>query len=120
MEDSDVGRALFSAFGIAILGLVLLAVQRSPAHTWITMVLNLPTTVLLLIQTITGNDTLLPYSSTLEAILYFYATNALIAYILTDHVVTRNELFAVGATFTLVAWAFAYTYTVCQAIDPGS
>lgn len=25
-----------------------------------------------------------------------------------------------GATFTLVAWAFAYTYLVCQAIDPGS
>jgi hypothetical protein len=22
--------------------------------------------------------------------------------------------------FTLLAWAFAYTYTVCQAIDPGS
>jgi hypothetical protein len=26
----------------------------------------------------------------------------------------------VGATFTLVAWAFAYTYTVCQAIEPQS
>jgi len=26
----------------------------------------------------------------------------------------------VGATFTLVAWAFAYTYTVCQAIEPHS
>jgi hypothetical protein len=34
--------------------------------------------------------------------------------------VTRDELFAVGATFTLVAWAFAYTYTVCQAIEPQS
>ena len=39
---------------------------------------------------------------------------------LADHVITRDELFAVGATFTLVAWAFAYTYTVCQAIEPGS
>jgi hypothetical protein len=37
-----------------------------------------------------------------------------------DHRVTRDELFAVGATFTLVAWAFAYVYTVCQAIEPGS
>ena len=34
--------------------------------------------------------------------------------------VTRDELFAVGAIFTLVAWAFAYSYTVCQAIEPGS
>src|SRR5215216_1157600 len=39
---------------------------------------------------------------------------------LADHVITRDELFAVGATFTLVAWAFAYSYTVCQAIEPGS
>ena len=39
---------------------------------------------------------------------------------LADHEITRDELFAVGATFTLVAWAFAYGYTVCQAIDPGS
>jgi hypothetical protein len=39
---------------------------------------------------------------------------------LADHEITRDELFAVGATFTLVAWAFAYTFTVCQAIDPGS
>ena len=31
MEDSDAGRALFSVFGIAILGLVLLAVRSSPA-----------------------------------------------------------------------------------------
>ena len=31
---------------------------------------------------------------------------------LADHEITRDELFAVGATFTLVAWAFAYTYTV--------
>jgi hypothetical protein len=40
--------------------------------------------------------------------------------VLEDHVVTRDELFAVGATFTLVAWAFAYSFTVYQAIEPNS
>ena len=39
---------------------------------------------------------------------------------LADHAITRDELFAVGATFTLVAWAFAYSFVVCQAIEPGS
>jgi hypothetical protein len=120
MEGNDVGRALFSVFGIAILGLVLLAVRSSPAHTWVAIVLGIPATVLLLVQAITGNDDLLPYSSGVEAVLYFYAAGALIAYMLADHEITRDELFAVGATFTLVAWAFAYTYTVCQAIEPGS
>ena len=76
--------------------------------------------MLLLIQAITQSDELLPYSSAFEAVLYFYAAGAMIAYMLDDQRVTRDELFAIGATFTLLAWAFAYTYTVCQAIDPGS
>jgi hypothetical protein len=120
METSDAGRALFSLFGILVLGLVLLAVRGSPAHTWVAVLLGVPATCLLLIQAVTGDDALLPYSSGFEAVLYFYAAGALIAYMLADHEITRDELFAVGATFTLVAWAFAYTFTVCQAIDPGS
>jgi hypothetical protein len=120
MEGSGTGRALFSVFGIAILGLVVLAVRSSPGLTWVGLLLGLPATVLLLIQVVTGSDSLLPYSSALEAVLYFYAAGALISYMLADHVITRDELFAVGATFTLVAWAFAYTFTVCQAVDPGS
>jgi hypothetical protein len=69
---------------------------------------------------VTGSDALLPYSSAFEAVLYFYAAAALIRQITADHIVTRDELFAVGAIFTLVAWAFAYMFTVCQAIEPGS
>jgi hypothetical protein len=120
MEGSDVGRALFSVFGIAILGLVVLAVRNSAGLTWLGILLGTPATVLLLIQAVTDNEDLLPYSSALEAVLYFYAAFGLITYMLADHVITRDELFAVGATFTLVAWGFAYAYTVCQAIEPGS
>jgi hypothetical protein len=119
METSS-GRALFSLFGIAILGLVVLAVRFSAGMTWVAVVLGVPATVLLLIQAVTGENTLLPYSSALEAVLYFYAAGVLIVYMLADHVITRDELFAVGATFTLVAWGFAYVYQVCQAIEPGS
>jgi hypothetical protein len=120
LEQGSVARALFSLFGIAILGLVVLAVRRSPALTWVALLLGGPATVLLLIQAATDSSTLQPYSSALEAVLYFYAAGALIAYMLEDHEITRDELYAVGATFTLVAWAFAYTYTVVQAIYPHS
>jgi hypothetical protein len=106
--------------GMAILGLVLLAVRSSPAWTGFGVLLAIPAGVLLVIQAVTGSDDLLPYSSAFEAVLYFYAAGALIAYMLADHEVTRDELFAVGATFTLVAWAFAYSFTVLQAIEPGS
>ena len=118
LKDNGAGRALFSAFGIAILGLVVLAVRSSPGLTWVSILLALPATILLLIQAVTGSDDLLPYSSALEAALYFYAAGALIAYMLADHEITRDELFAVGATFTLVAWAFAYVYTCLLYTSP--
>jgi Ion channel len=119
-EGSHAGRAVFSAVGIGFLALVVLAVRTSPAITWVAVVLGIPATVLLVIQAVTGDDELLPYSSAIEAVLYFYAAGALIAYMLADHVITRDELFAIGATFTLVAWGFAYTFTVIQAVEPGS
>jgi hypothetical protein len=120
LEGSGAGRAVFSALGIAFLGLVVLAVRSTPALLWIAVLLGIPATVLLIIQAVTGSDTLFPYSSALEALLYFYAAGALIMYMLADHEVTRDELFAIGATFTLVAWAFAYTFVVVQEIAPGS
>src|SRR3954471_21482510 len=120
MEDSDVGRSLFSVFGILILGLVVLAVRSSPGFTGVAIALGAPATVLLLIQAVTRDDALLPYSSALEAVLYFYAAYALIRYLLADHLITRDEVWAVGAAFTLVAWALAYVYVVWQATEPGS
>ena len=120
MEGSDVGRSLFSVFGIAILGLVVLAVRSTRGLTRVSVLLGAPATVLLLIQAATRSKDLQPYSSGFEAVLYFYAAGALIAYMLADHIITRDEMWAVGATFTLVAWAFAYLYVVLQAVEPGS
>lgn len=120
MEGNDTGRSLFAVFGILVLALVVLAARSTPSFTWFALLLGVPATVLLLIQAVTQDDALLPYSSALEAALYFYAAYALIRYMLEDHVITRDELYAVGATFTLVAWAFAYTFVVYQAIEPDS
>jgi hypothetical protein len=59
-------------------------------------------------------------TAALEAAFYFYAAGSLIVYMLQDWVATTDELFAAGATFTLLAWAFAYTYMACQGLVPGS
>jgi hypothetical protein len=120
MEGDDLRRSLFSLFGIVVLGLVLLAVRSSNALTWVGIVLGAPAAAMLVIQAVTTSDALQPYSSALEAVVYFYAGYALIAYMLADHVITRDELFAVGATFTLVAWGFAYLFIVVQAVEPHS
>jgi hypothetical protein len=44
----------------------------------------------------------------------------MVAYMLKDYRVTTDELFAAGATFTLLAWGFAYLYLVCQTWVPSS
>ncbi len=120
LETSTVGRALFSVVGICLLGLVVLAVRNAPGLTWVAVVLGGLATVLLVIQAVSGSTRLAPWSSATEAVLYFYAAGGMIAYMLADHEVTRDELFAVGAAFTLVAWAFAHVYVVCQSIAPDS
>lgn len=118
--DSPQGRALFSAFGIIVLGLAVLAVRRTPSLTWVSIVFAVPALVLLGAQLFSDSDTLVAWSAAFEAPLYFYAGVALIRYMFADHVITKDELWAVGATFTLFAWAFAYVFVLVQAIAPHS
>jgi len=59
-------------------------------------------------------------AAALSAMFYLYATGSPIAYMLDDDFASADELFAAGATFTLLVWAFAYLYRVCQALLPGS
>ena len=50
---------------------------------------------------------------------YFFVSYAMIRYLFHDDRVTRDELFATGAAFTVVAWAFAYLYAAVQVLGPG-
>lgn len=120
MEGTPRGRALFGAFGLLVLGLALWVVRRSPWLTWLGLLLALPVVVLSIITAISPTPELMIAAAALEAAFYFYAAGSLIAYMLQDWVVMTDELFAAGATFTLLAWAFAYTFVVCQAVVPGS
>jgi Ion channel len=120
MVASPLGRTLFGVFGLLVLGLALWVVRRSPWLTWLALLLALPVVVLSVISTVAPHPGLIAVTSALEAIFYFYAAGSLIAYMLQDWVVAADELFAAGATFTLLAWAFAYLFVLCQAIIPGS
>jgi hypothetical protein len=120
LEESASGRALLGVVGVMILALVVWVIDRSPALTWIAWVLVAPAIVLSLLSIFLANPLLLIWSSLLEAVLYFYAAGSMVAYMMKDYHVTRDELFAAGATFTLLAWGFAYLYLVCQTWLPGS
>jgi hypothetical protein len=120
MEGSRPGRAAFSVLGIAVLALAVLAVRRTPSVTWVSAVFALPAVTLLVAQLFSSAGWLTAWSAAFESGLYFYAAIALLRYMFADHTVTHDELWAVGATFTLVAWAFAYVFVIIQAVTPGS
>ena len=119
-DGSSSGRAVLGAFGVLVLALVIWVINRSPTIRWIAWVLAVPAVALSLLSVVFVNQTLLFWSSLIEATLYFYAAGSLIAYMMKDYRVTTDELFAAGATFTLLAWGFAYACLVCQLCLPGS
>lgn len=120
LEDSFEGRQLFALFGLLVLGLTVLAVRATPMLSWVAGLIALPAVGLLVTQVVTGNEDLVPWASGFEAALYLYAGGAMLMYMLDDEHVTTDELFAIGAVFTLVAWAFAHVYVVLQALEPGA
>jgi hypothetical protein len=120
MEETAFGRPIFEVFGVLVLALAIFTVRNSPGPTWIMIVLGVAASVLSIVDGLTPSPTLQGASAILHALFYLYAAGSLMVYILNDRQVTADELYAVGATFTLVAWAFAYVYLITQIIWPGS
>ena len=88
--------------------------------TWLALVLAMLVVALSVIDALAPHPALPVLIAVVESAFYFYATGSLIAYMLQDWVATTDELFAAGATFTLLAWAFAYAFLACDAVFPGS
>jgi hypothetical protein len=121
IEHAPAGHAAFNVFGMLVLALTIRMVRRTPGETWISVALGVPIVVLLALQTFLDlRDTLLVWSSALEALFYFYAAGSLIAYMMADRRATTDELFAAGACFTLLAWAFTHLYLMVQELHPGT
>ena len=119
--DGPAGRAALSLFGLVVLVLAVWTLRTTPALTWVSVLLGIPVVILTVFEALDpANQTIVLWSSVLHAAFYFYTTYGLLRYMFSDRSVTRDELFATGATFTVVAWAFAYLYAACQIVWPGS
>jgi hypothetical protein len=119
MEDTAYGRVAFEVFGALVLALAIWSVRESPGPTWIVIILGVLASSLSIADSISHFPALELTSAVLHAVFYFYAAGGLMVYMLADRFVTTDELYAVGATFTLVAWAFAYVFHVLQIVQPG-
>ena len=121
MDDSPVGRAALSLFALIVLFLAVRTVRATPVLLWVALVLGLPIVILTILEVVDPlNSQVILWSSVLHAVFYFYTSFALLRYMFLDRFVTTDELWATGATFTVVAWAFAYSFMAVQVIWPGS
>ena len=79
------------------------------------LLLGVPAMVFAVLEAVEPDtDWIVLTSALVHAPFYFYVSYAMIRYLFHDDRVTRDELFATGAAFTVVAWAFAYVYAAAQ------
>ncbi len=121
LDHTVVGRAVLGVVNMVVVLAAVLAVRRTPVFGWVILVLGLPALVLTVLEaTLPDHDTVVLISALLHAPFYLYVSYAMVRYLYEDDRVTRDELFATGAAFTVVAWAFAYVFAAVQVVWPGS
>jgi hypothetical protein len=121
LADFTAGRAVLGVLQPAIVLIAVYAVRRTPVLAWVAVVFGLPAIVFSVLEAIRPEDDLVVVGSALVHVpFYFFVSYAMIRYLFADERVTRDELFATGAAFTVVAWGFAYLYAAAQVLWPGS
>ena len=120
-DGSTLGRAFLGAIGTCVVLIALWAVRRTPALAWVAALIGGTGRG---VQHPGGlrarQDWVVLTSALLHAPFYFYVSYGMIRYLFHDDRVTRDELYATGAAFTVVAWGFAYVFVACQVVWPGS
>ena len=121
LAESTWGRVTLGVLQPAIVLIAVYAVRRTPALHWVALLLGLPAMVFSVLEVVRPeSDVVVVGSALVHAPFYFFVSYAMIRYLFADDRVTRDELFATGAAFTVVAWGFAYLYAGAQALWPGS
>ncbi|HSO66166.1 MAG TPA: ion channel [Ornithinibacter sp.] len=120
LESSDWGRAVISLLSLSAVITAVFTVRSTPALTWLSMTLALPAAVFEIWSLFDSSTTIVAIAHSALAVFYFYTAYALISYMFEDAWVTKDELFAVGACFTVLVFAFAYVFLAIQEIYPNS
>ena len=117
----QVGTLILSVFGMVVLGLAVATVRATPSLTWVAVLIGVPAVIFTFVDVFTlGAQPWHLTSDVFHAAFYAYTLVALMRYMFSDDKVTVDELYAIGATFTIGIWLFAYLYSICQGLVPGS
>lgn len=121
LDDSTLGRAVVGVVQMGVVLIAVWAVRRTPALTWVAVLLGGPAMVFTVVEALDPDTGWVVLVSALFHVpFYFFVSYGMIRYLFHDDRVTRDELFATGAAFTVVAWGFAYGYAAAQVVWPHS
>jgi hypothetical protein len=121
LDTSTAGRAALGVVQMIVVFAAVAAVRLTPVLSWVALLLGVPAMVFAVLEAVQPHsDWIVLTSAAVHAPFYGYVSYAMIRYLFHDDRVTRDELFATGAAFTVVAWAFAYVYAAAQVLWPGS
>lgn len=121
LDSTTAGRATIGVVQMVVVLAAVAAVRRTPALSWVALLFGLPSTVFAVLEALQPQTTwIVVTSAALHVPFYFFVSYAMIRYLFHDNRVTRDELYATGAAFTVVAWGFTYLFAAVQALVPGS
>ncbi|WP_237111478.1 ion channel [Nocardioides sp. WS12] len=121
LDGSTVGRAVLGVVQMLVVLTAVWAVRRTPVLAWVAGLLGIPAMLLSVAEAISPDtEWVVLASAAFHVPFYFFVSYAMLRYLFHDDEVTRDEIFATGAAFTVVAWGFAYLYAAAQVLWPGS
>ena len=121
LDGTRTGSAFLGVLSTVAVLLAVRVVRSTPALTVVALVIGLPAIVLTVIEAVhPTSGTVSLIGALLHAPFYFYVAYSTIRYLFHDEHVTTDELYAIGAAFTVVAWGFTYVYVAVSVVWPGS
>jgi hypothetical protein len=121
LDTSRAGSAVLGVISMTAVGLALWVVRSTPALTFIAVALGVPALCMTVTEAVLPDQTWVVLTSALlHAPFYLYVFYGTIRYVFHDAKVTTDELYAIGAAFTVLAWGFAFVFVAVEIIWPGS
>jgi len=119
--DSLPYRTLTWSLGVLALLLIAKVIRQTPMFTFLGLTF-VSGAILSSVLIVVGYNNLYIqlFAYSCEALAYFSAAYGLFCYMFADRYLTKDELFAAAAVFTLIAWGFAFLYSICQLVFPYS
>lgn len=121
VQSENWGRAVITSLSLFAVTFGIWVVRSTPALTWLALLIGFPAFVLEVWSVIDRSNVPVTFTAhLLLAVFYMYVAYGLVSYMFADTWVTKDELFAVGAAFTVLLFGFAYLFVAIQTLVPGS